>query len=57
MLNKELSILMVLFLFLCYNYIELARMAELVDAVDSKSAVARRVGSSPTEGTIHISKF
>ena len=31
-----------------------ALMAELVDAVDSKSAVARRVGSSPTEGTTYF---
>lgn len=31
-----------------------AGVAELVDAVDSKSIVARRVGSSPTLGTTSI---
>ena len=29
-----------------------ALMAELVDAVDSKSTVERHIGSSPIEGTI-----
>ena len=29
-------------------------MAELVDAVDSKSTVERHIGSSPIEGTIHL---
>ena len=34
-----------------------ARVVELVDAADSKSAAERLVGSSPTSGTISTNQF
>ena len=36
----------------CIGKTKLARVSELADERDSKSCAARRVGSSPTSGTI-----
>lgn len=38
------------------NIISHAGMAELVDALDSKSSAARRAGSIPAPGTIKLYK-